>query len=188
MSFIKGGYVDQRHDGIRDLIGTTAKEVSSDVEVEPHLIPSNDQPDESRLDLSIRDFWQRGQKAFLDIRICNPYAPTLRQLSLKKLLENNEKEKKRKYGRRVVDIEHGSFSPVVFTAFGGCSRETEKVLAVLTSKLSEKRKIDRSVVAGWLNTKLSFALLRAAILCVLKGNKGSNKKERRSGKYRNSRI
>jgi len=37
LSCPKGGYIYARHDGVRDLIGEIAREISDDVEIEPHL-------------------------------------------------------------------------------------------------------------------------------------------------------
>ena len=35
----------------------------------------------------------------------------------------NEKEKKRQYNERVLEVEHGSFTPLVFSSNGGMGRE-----------------------------------------------------------------
>ena len=37
LSCPKGGYIHARHNGVRDLIGEVAREISNDVEIEPHL-------------------------------------------------------------------------------------------------------------------------------------------------------
>ena len=70
--------------------GNWLKKISKDVEIEPHLIPlsgehlerSANAADEAILDLSVRGFWQRGQKAFFDVRVLNPFAPTHRSQKL----------------------------------------------------------------------------------------------------------
>ena len=174
MSCMKGGYIHQRHDEVRDLFGKLAEEISKNVEIEPHLIPlsgehlerSANAADEARLDLSVRGFWQRGQKAFFDIRVFNPFAPTHRNQKLTNVFSAQEKEKKRAYGQRVIDIEHGSFTPLVFYPLGGCGREAERFLSVFAKRISDKRDIEQSVVTNWIRSVLSFALLRFAILCV----------------------
>ena len=183
LSCMKGGYIHQRHDEMRDLIACIATEISSDVQTEPHLEELTgerfnggvNEADEARLDLSIRGFWQRGQRAFFDIRIFNPFAQSHKCQSLDRVFKSNESEKKRRYGRRVIEVEHGSFSPVVLTPYGGCGKETSKVLSVLATRLSEKRSIERSLVTNWLNTKLSFVLLRSAILCI-RGSRNCKKR------------
>ena len=85
------------------------KVFTDDVEIEPSLIPisgevlhhSANQQQEARLDISIRGFWQRGQRAFTDIRIFNPFAPTHLNQKLENCFSNNEREKKRSYGQWV---------------------------------------------------------------------------------------
>ena len=49
-------------------------------------------------------------------------------------------------------------------------RETERILSELALKLSDKKQIDYSIANQWLREKLSFNLLRSAVLCV-KGSK-----------------
>ena len=66
---------------MRDLFASLLKDVCHDVEIEPHLHPltevlisSANSSDEARLDVSARGFWQRGQRAFFDVRVFNPFA------------------------------------------------------------------------------------------------------------------
>ena len=100
------------------------------------------------------------------MRIFNPFAPTHLNQKLEKCFSNNEKEKKRAYGQRVIEVEHGSFTPLVFSSCGGQGRETNRFLSVLAEKLSSKKEISYGETAAWLRTKVSFCLLRSAILCV----------------------
>ena len=51
-------------------------------------------------------------------------------------------------------------------AYGGSGREAERFLTELALKLSEKKQMDYSIVIHWLRAKLSFNLLRSAVLCV----------------------
>ena len=77
MSCMKGGFVHRRHDDVRDLFASLLEDVCHDVEVEPHhqpltgevLISSANSSDEARLDVTAPGFWQRGQRAFFDIRV-----------------------------------------------------------------------------------------------------------------------
>ena len=56
--------------------------------------------------------------------------------------------------------------PFVFTSAGGSVREAKRFLAQLALKLSEKKQLEYSIVIHWLRAKLSFNLLRSAVLCV----------------------
>ena len=174
LSCQKGGFIYRRHDEVKELIGHIANELYHDVEIEPNLIPisgemlhhtANRQQD-ARLDISIRDFWQRGQRAFADVRIFNPFAQTHLNQKLENCFSNNEKEKKKSYGQRVIDVEHGSFTPLIFSSHGGYGREADRFLSVLAEKLAIKKDISYGETVAWLRTKISFCLLRSAILCV----------------------
>ena len=67
--------------------------------------------------------------------------------------------------QRIIEVEHGSFSPLVFTPYGGSGREAERFLAELAHKVSENKHMSYSTVIGWLRAKLSFNLLR--ISCAM---------------------
>ena len=58
------------------------------------------------------------------------------------------------------------FTPLVFSAYGGCSRETKQAIATLADRLAEKKDTKISTVTNWIRTKISFALLRSSLLCI----------------------
>ena len=66
-------FIHRRHDEIRDLLAAVLKEVSYDVSSEPALAPltgevfpsSANSPDDARVDIAARGFWQRCERAFL---------------------------------------------------------------------------------------------------------------------------
>ena len=131
------------------------------------ILPSSaNTADDARVDIAARGFWQRCEKAFFDVRVFNPYASTHRNQTLTSSFNNNEKEKKRHYNERVIRVEQGSFTPVVFSAFGGCGRETQHFMTTLADKIATKRHLRLSVVMSWLRKRLSFALIRAQVLCI----------------------
>lgn len=183
MSCIKGGYIHHRHNEIRDVLISMSEEISNDVEKEPLLQPltgerlskSANVADDARLDLSVRGFWQKGQRAFFDVRVFNPFAPTYRSQKLPNVFSANEREKKRSYGQRVIEIEQGSFTPLVFTPYGGCSKETDRFLTQLSSHISSKTDVEMSIVMNWIRSVLSFAMLKSAILCV-RGTRNQRKR------------
>ena len=67
---------------------------------------------------------------------------------------------------RIIEVEHGSFSPLEFSPYGGNGREAERFLTELAQKLSHKKQMDYSIVIHWLRAKLYFNLLKSAVLCV----------------------
>jgi hypothetical protein len=58
---------------------------------------------------------------------------------------------------------YGSFTPVVFSAYGGCGRETHHFLSLLGEKIALKKNLAHSIVMSWLSKKIAFSLcVRAA--------------------------
>ena len=71
------------------------------------------------------DFWGRDRsRAYFDVRVFCSFAQSHRNTSLSQCYQKNELEKKRCYEQRSREIEHGSFSPLVFSTSGGMARQT----------------------------------------------------------------
>ena len=130
---------------------------------------------DARLDISARGFWMRGQNVFCDVRVFNPLTKCHRTKTLAKVHELNEKEKKVKYAARVIEVENGSFTPLVFSCFGGMSRECGTFFKRLSEMLAEKRGLTTSEVTCYVRTKVSFALVKAIVLCI-RGSRGAREK------------
>ena len=73
----------------------------------------------ARLDIAADGFWGGpSERAFFDVRIFNPHAPSNRQ-SLPACFRKHANEKKRDYEQRVREIEHGTFTALVMSLTGG---------------------------------------------------------------------
>ena len=175
LSCKKGGFISLRHNDLRDLTTRLLTIICKDVRVEPGLHPLTgefltetraNKTDEARLDIAARGFWVNGQKAFFDVRVINPIAGRYKNLKIEKACEVNEKEKKRTYNQRVLQIEQGTFTPLVFTAMGGCGREAKVFYKRVSELIAEKRKEHLSVVTSWVRRKVIFALIKSVILCL----------------------
>ena len=174
MNCLTGGFVHRRHDGVRDILAQTLNQVAYDVRIEPQLQPLTGEvidqrgnlDDEARTDIAARGFWAKGEMAHFDVKVFNPYAKSYLGSSLDALFKQNESAKKREYGERIVRIEHGSFTPVVLSAYGGFGVETNRFLAHLINKIADKRDLERSYVANYIRTKISFHLVRSQVLCI----------------------
>ena len=183
MNCKKGGLVSIHHNDIRDLTANILREVCNDVEVEAKLIPLTGEQlqywsaitgDEARLDIRARSFWVRGQEAFLDIRVFDPNAKRYPIATLPWCHEINEKEKKHNYNNRILQIEHGTFTPLVFSIYGSMGREFAKFYSKLSELLSDKRKESISLTVNWLRTKLWFGILKSCLQC-LRGSRSVNR-------------
>ena len=93
-----------------------------------------------RLDICARNFWTAGQDTFFDIRVFHPNAPSNRSRRLSAVYKRHEDEKKRTYGQRILEIEHGVFTPLVMSTPGGMGREAQTFYKRLADKLAQKKK------------------------------------------------
>ena len=101
-----------------------------------------------------------------DVRVFNPSARSNNQSSLQAIYRRHEQEKRRHYDQRVREIEHGSFTPLVFSTTGGMSRGTTTFYKRLAAMISEKRNEKYSTIISWIRCRLSFALLRSSLMCI----------------------
>ena len=171
-----GGYVTMRHDQMRNTMARLmTKAGCKSVEIEQQLLPNEgeldnikgvEKGDESRMDVTAVGFWGACQRAFFDIRVCDPFAPSYSQKPITSLLKSQEQEKKRKYNKRILEIEKSTFTPLVFTATGGCGRKCDLVLKKLASMISAKTGNTFSSVMHYIRTEISFTLLRTCIISL----------------------
>ena len=82
---------------------------------------------------------------FFDVRIFNPYAPS----NWSSPYHQHECAKRREYEERVCEVEHASFSPLVFSTAGGMGASTTVAYKRLTFLLSAKWKTPYSRVMSW---------------------------------------
>ena len=176
LSCPKGGFPSIRHNEIRDTVGGWLSEVCKDVCIEPNLQPITGEAlngnsaiteDGARLDIAANGFWGgRHERAYFDVRVFNPHAPSNRQQNLASTYRKHERVKIRGYEQRVREVEHGSFTPLVMSLSGGVGKAANITYKRLASMLSEKWNQNYSCTLAWMRCKLSFSLLRSSIQCI----------------------
>ena len=171
----RGGFVIIRHNDVRNLTAELLSEVCHDVAIEPGLTPlsgeqfeseTTSKEDDSRCDVAARGFWTRGSKAFFDVRVFNPMARSYANQPMATTYNSLEKSKKAKYNERILNIEHGTFTPIVLSCFGGMGIEALRFYNRLGRQVAEKRDEPFSVTINLIRTKLSFSLIRSSLLCI----------------------
>ena len=80
-------------------------------------------------------------------------------------IETMKTPKKRAYSERVLQVENGTFTPLIFSVHGGMSPECSFFCRRLGGLISEKRGESVSVISSWIRTRIS-ALLRSALMCT----------------------
>ena len=148
-----------RHDGVRNLLTSLIGKVYTYVEVELQLQPLDNERFnlrravtslEGRLDLKAGGFGSRGDTAFFDVRVTHVNSKSTQEKATSTIFKEQEKEKKRKYQRRVLDYEIGSFTPLVFGTNGGMGADCNCFLKHLAEKISEKNEEPYHITITWI--------------------------------------
>ena len=102
------------------------------VALEPSLTPLSGErlrhktantEDGACLDIRAQGFWgERYQSAFFGVRVFNPFAPSNTNSTPESVYKRHKNEKIRNYEEIVREVEHGSFTPLVFSATGGMGK------------------------------------------------------------------
>ena len=96
--------------------------------------------DDARSDISAYGFWgSHFEKVFTDVRIFNPNAASYQNLRPETCFKRHEQEKRHQDDQRVREVEHASFSPLVFSTSGGMGQSTMIAYKRLAHLLSVKR-------------------------------------------------
>ena len=173
----KGGYVTMRHNALRDTEASFLEDCARDVNIEPKLMPISPEEEQDRsnpdlqLDISAVGIWSAFERTFMDVRVTHPLSSSYAGTSTEALFRQHEQEKKRKYQHRVLNVERGSFTPLVFMTTGGCGKEADRHHKRVAELLARKRNETYADTLNYMRTKLSFALLKC-VLISLRGVRG----------------
>ena len=154
-----------RHDNVRDFNAGLLSRVQHDVEKEPRLIPLRTEvtptnmgntADEARVDIRAKGFQRAGQSAYFDVRVTNPLSASAIRTPLSKVYDTHEKEKKREYNHRIMAVDNGTFTLLVYSVFGSMGPECKVFTKNLCTKLANKQNERYDDVINWVRCKLSF--------------------------------
>ena len=116
--------------------------------------------------MSAWGLWINGQTTFCDVRVFIPLAKCHLHISLLAVHKNNENEKKREYNHRILQLDHGSFTPLVFSCFGGMSRKCWSYFSHTAERLANRKIEPKSKISACIKAKLNVALIRSMLLCL----------------------
>ena len=84
----------------------------------------------------------------------------------KRILKSFNRLLLRLHETRIREVERGVFTPLVLSTTGGMEREATTFYKRLADMIAQKRQHPYPAVMGWLRCRLSFASLRASIMCI----------------------
>ena len=81
-----------------------------------HTYRSANVKEGARLNIKAQNFWDNSKRsAYFDVRVLNTHAPTNNNSSTKACYRRHKREKKREYERRILEVEHGTCTPLVLS-------------------------------------------------------------------------
>ena len=113
---------------------------------------------EARLHIKAGGFWAR--------RVLQVNSKCYQTKSTSEVFKEQEDQKKHKYQQRVLDVEEGSFTPLVFGTNGGMGNQCQHFLKHLTHKIAQKDTESYNTVIEWLRMQISFKILRLVHACM----------------------
>ena len=133
MSPKKGSFTYIQLNDLRDLTVNMMSEVGKDTEIEPILTSlsgkqlqgrTSNNSNEARADIKIRGFWKLEQQGFFVLSVFDPNTRRYNK-SLQQCYVMNEQEKKRAFNERILQIDHGTFKPLVFSINSSMGRRCQ---------------------------------------------------------------
>ena len=154
----------QRHNEVRDCLGDISSEVWPSVIKKPIVKEADPSSNDVglRVDLEVRGVWSPQTVTLFDIRIIDTDAPSYKHCTPEAVLESAAKEKKKK----IVEDRRGQFTPFAVSVDGLLHREANHFIKRIAASLAIKWEKSYSETVGFVRTRLSFAILRSASLCL----------------------
>ena len=112
---------------------------SEDIIVIERLSRGSNRAQDARTDIRVRAFWDPQTSAFFDVKVCHPNAESCRDQEAQQIYRIHENDKNRLYSRRVLDVEHGSFTLLAFTTTGGMGKECIRYHGRLAELIAAKK-------------------------------------------------
>ena len=105
------------------------------------------------------------ERVFLDVRVYNAEAPSNRILkTILMMYSHHEEQKKHAYNARILEVERGVFTPLVFSTSGGMAKTLfKRVAAKMTDKTGQKY----SETITSIKKRLRFNLLKTMVIALL---------------------
>ena len=88
---------------------------------------------------------------FFDVRVFYPHARSHGHRSLPQIYRSQEQEKRRQYEERILNVERGTFTPLVFSAMGGAGPAAATAfLKRLADKYAPRKSSSYAQTLNWI--------------------------------------
>ena len=120
--------------------------------------------DKARRDVSAVCVWGTHERTFIAVKIFHPNCPSYINMEKEKAYVQQENIKKRKYKEKILNVECGLLTPILFSTTGGAGPEADRHLKRVTELMALKKKGEYSQIITFIRTRLHFNLLRSILV------------------------
>ena len=92
--------------------------------------------------------------------------PSNRKTTTAACYRRHELEKWRAYERRILEVEHGSFTSLEFSTSGGWGPSATIAFKRLASHISTKLSQSYSTMMNFIQCKITFSLMNSTVMCL----------------------
>ena len=125
------------------------------------------QPTVADLKFSVCIFWDNCiRSAYFDVCVFNSFAPSNSKSSTKAYYRRHEKEKRREYERRTLEVEHRTFTPLVMSTSGGWGPSATVAFRRLAGLIAAKQGQSYSRTLQFIRCKILYSLIDSASMCL----------------------
>ena len=118
-------------------------------------------------DIILRDISMTSQSVVgLVPRVFNPHAPANSTSTISACYRKHESAKRRAYKQRIIEVEHGTFTPLVFSSIGGWGPSAIIAYKRLANLISEKQGQSYNSAINWIRCRISHSLVNSAVACI----------------------
>ena len=103
---------------------------------------------------------------YFDVRVFNVQAPLNNKSSSKACYRRHELEKCRAYESRILEVEHGTFTPLVLSTSGEWGPSAIVAFRRLAGLIASKHNQSYSTTLQFIRCKISLSLIDSASMCL----------------------
>ena len=164
------------HNSIWNITAELLTEVCPNVGMKPTLQPLNGEvfhrkttntEDNARLDIKAKHFWDSSRwSTFFDVRVFNAHTPSNSSFSFGAYYRRHERKKRRNYEQLVIEVEYGTFTPLVPSSNSGWRPSATVRFKRLANLISQKYGQLYSSTLYFIRCRITFSLIHSAVACL----------------------
>ena len=90
---------------------------------------------------------------------------------MKQIYNLHEARKMKKYSNRIIQVEKGTFTPLIYTTSGVWGPQAVRYHKRLAELMSLKRGEEYSAIISYMRTRIRFSILRSTLIAI-RGERG----------------